>query len=232
MKERSCYICLEKIQVETKWYDTDEVLYLCENCQTETEEFKNQLTDFNERTSTKTWNIRDFNEKRVWRNIVEVKRKLVKDEIVLDYLINIIFSSVSAETWGMIVLTNKRLLIFIPGPRNNTYMSEEISLNIEEIIDLTLTKELVSHSLDIKVQGGFKSSKLKIRDKDDNVLKFKKSFSEIKAKLSSQIVNNNEIKNNNDDTIEKIKKLKELVDLNILTQEEFELKKKQLLENL
>ena len=236
MAKKLCYICSSETDTNKNLFN-DAVLEICSNCDRNLTEFTSSFLDFENRSCKKNLGIRQHSEKNIRRNLIEAKRRISNDEKIVDYLLGLSFGGLAIYT-GMILLTNKRLILFIPKPAGMVGdvigCSYEYSSQLEDIIELLNERNLMSHSITIRDKGGmFKASKdLKILESDSQFQLFVNSFNLQKNESSkSNNIQTTQIIQQSDN-LDKIKKLKEMLDLGILTTEEYEMKKKQLLEDL
>ena len=242
MAKKNCYICNTETEKSKNLFN-DAILEICSNCENIISNFRSNFTDFEIRSVEKKMGIRQHSDKNIKRNLIEAKRRISNDEKVVDYLFGLTKSGFNTGGGlgiytGMVLLTNKRLILFIPKPFGMVGdvmgCSYDYSSQLEDIIEVIIERNLMSTSITIRDKGGmFKASKdLKIIDSDSQTQRFVNSFNLQKNESSKS--NNNQPTQiiNQSDNLDKIKKLKEMLDLGILTSEEYESKKKQLLDSL
>lgn len=230
MANLNCYICGEETSVKSGWLNVNK-LELCDDCKLTYLNIKDKFNDFDTRISSLKFG--KYNDKQIERNILELNKIINKDEIVVDYLfgINEFFLNVGQNV-GMVILTQKRFILYIPNiVAGNIY---EYITNIENVIDVSFEYGITfTPKIHIRDKGGdVKTGKLQTFDNKEDVGRFRNSFNELQSNISNTGTQQSTQIIQQSDNIDKIKKLKELLDLGILSQEEFDEKKKTLLDNL
>lgn len=243
MSYHKCYICNKDTKEKKGFLDTGTYIKVCSSCENKVREIIKKFPQHEERFSKRIIGLEIYNDSYIFRNMLEVQRNLNENEVIIDYLLGI-FNSLK-DTFipgfykGIILLTNKRLLYFIPKPKiglgvkigtiGNRF---EYVGSINDIVEIVIeTLKLDGSHIQIRDKGGLLQSFNKIITQEDplNVENFVKNFQKIKNDLNSNPSNTSL---GNTDSIENLKKIKDLYDEGILSEEEFLRKKTELLNRL
>ncbi len=242
MANKMCYVCSNETSKSKNLFN-DAILELCSSCDNNLISIKGKLENFETRSTKRDLGItRRHSDTNIHRNLIEIFRRLEKDENIIDYLMGLTFSGINPVQQlgfysGMLILTNKRLFLFIPKPKGIAGQvigcSFEYSSALNNIIELIIKRHLTSHNFTIRDKGGlFKPTKdLRVIEDDSEVQRFIISFDKIKSDFNTASTVNvqNVIQSDN---LDKLKKLKELLDMGVINQDEFNSKKHELLSNL
>ena len=229
-----CYICTNDTTTKKGWLTSDHFISLCRNCEKSVNEKVNLFPEHKTRFAVKMMGMRKHPESRIRRYMMEIERNKVEE--ILDY----IFIQTKL-TQGMMILTNKQLICFIPKvdggslgnkPRIGNIL--EYQGNIEDIVELKSSLGFGSEIL-IRDKGGnlgVLDNKITSYDEPVDVQKFINNFNNLKSSSSSSSSSVEKQSNQDVDGIEQLTKLKSLLDAGVLTQEEFDEKKKSILERM
>ena len=243
MSFHQCYICHQDTNEKRGFLSTGTYIKVCDSCDRKVQETINLFPDHETRFTKKTLGIRYYSESYIYRNMLEVVRNIQPDEKVVDYVLGI-FNSVK-DTFstgyykGLLVLTNKRVMYFIPKPKiglgvkigvmGNTYEYVGTLNDVVEIAIETLKMD-GSHIL-LRDKGGLLGSNNEVITNDDviNIERFVKNFQQLKAQSNSGQA---AISSPTVDSMDQLKKLKSLLDDGILTTDEYEKKKTEILSRI
>jgi hypothetical protein len=242
MANKTCYICSQETSKSKNLFN-DAILEICSSCENKLVSVGQKMQSFEHRSSKRDLGItRRHSDANIHRNLIEILRRLDDNENIIDYLLGLTFSGINPLQQlgfysGMVILTDKRLFLFIPKPKGIAGQvigcSFEYSSSLDNIIEIIIKRHLTSHNFTIRDKGGlFKPTKdLKIIEDDSEIQRFITSFD--KQKTHNNISPNLNVQNIiQSDNLDKIKKLKELFDMGVITEDEFNSKKQNLLDNL
>lgn len=243
MSYHQCYICNKDTDEKKGFLSTGTYIKICALCESKVHDMVKKFPNYKKRFSGKIVGLERYPEHYINRNMMEAIRNVGSDEVIVDYLLGI-FNSLKDNFipgfyQGMIILTNKRLLYFIPKPKIGLGVKIGVMGNrfeyvgsIDDIVEVIIeTLKLDGSHLMIRDKGGVLGSFNKIITYEDtiNVETFVKSFQKIKSTNSSN--KNSEVVTSND-SLSQLKKLKSLLDDGVLTEEEFLQKKTEILSRL
>lgn len=236
MAQKNCYICNNPTNTTASFLNTNAIA-ICQNCEEEIQSFDNSFKDFSIRTEKTALGIRVFKKETINRCLIEAKRRLQKDELVIDYLFGLTegLMAAMAGIYGMSIITDKRLIQFIPKGGKIMGCIYEYNVPLDDIIELVIEGGGGGHKLSVRDKGSsLKDSRnlALVNMEESYIQSFIMNFNQQKANRQQNITSSQLINNSPSDNIDKIKKLKELLDLGVLTNEEFETKKKELLSNI
>jgi hypothetical protein len=242
MANKACYICGQET-TKSKNLFNDAILEFCSTCEGRLNTVGQKLENFDKRSTLRDLGItRRHSDANIHRNLIEILRRLDSNERIVDYLLGLTFSGINPLQQlgfysGMVILTDKRLFLFIPKPKGMAGQvigcSFEYSSPLDNIVEIIIQRHLTSHNFTIRDKGGlFKPTKdLKVIEDDSEIQRFITSFDKQKSSIS--IAPNVNVQNIiQTDNLDKLKKLKELLDMGVLTEDEFNSKKQSLLDNL
>lgn len=176
-----------------------------------------------------------FNQKKsdlklLKRCIVEIKNRLSNNEEVLDFVS--INNGTISLTGGMMVLTNKRLFFFTVTTSGfldtkGLGCKSEFTSNFNNIVNFELKNSLQGLKIKLSVKGD--------REIDDVYCQNRNEVEQFKTKFQSKLGEDPQpttVVQSNESNLDKIKKLKELLDMGVLNQQEFDEKKNELLKDI
>jgi hypothetical protein len=233
MAQKNCYICSNETNVSSGFLNTNKIA-ICDNCESDIASLQSSLKNYSEKMEKKVIGLRLFTNEIINRCLIEAKRRIQSDEIIIDFIFGLSAGTMSSLSgvFGMSILTNKRLIQFIPKGGALMGCIYEYSVPLEEIIEVVIEIAANGHNLSVRDKGSSAktNTNIKIMNCDEVYIQsFLMNFSSLKKEITQQ---NNTPSQSPSDNIEKIKKLKELLDLGIINNEEFESKKKDLLSTL
>lgn len=161
------------------------------------------------------------NSKPALKNIEGAREHLENNEEIIDYLFGMYDSKILGEDTkrnGVLVATNKRVIFY--GKKMLGYELETI--DYQKISSVDYSKGLVYGKLKIYTSGNDIEFETTM---EHNARKFMQLIKEEAVSPQKDSTTNTPQKN----SIEELKEYKELLDLEIITQEEFDAKKKELL---
>jgi len=233
MAQKLCYVCSKETNVSSSFLNSNKIA-ICDKCESDIESLKSSLKNYSEKMEKKALGIKIFSNEIINRCLIEAKRRIQSDEIIIDYIFGLSAGTMTALSgiYGMSVLTNKRLIQFIPKGGSLMGCIYEYNVPLEEIIEVVIEIAAAGHNLSIRDKGSSAktNTNIKILNCDEVYIQsFLMNFSNQKKEVTQQ---NNAPSQSPTDNIEKIKKLKELLDLGVINNDEFESKKKELLNNI
>jgi hypothetical protein len=242
MANKTCYICNQETSKSKNLFN-DAILEICSSCLNKLDSVSQKMEKFTLRSTKRDLGItRRHTDTNIHRNLIEISRRLDENERIIDYLLGLTLSGVNPIQElgfysGMVILTDKRLFLFIPSPKGIAGhvigCSFEYSSSLDNVIEIIIKRNLTSHNFTLRDKGGlFKpTTNLKIIEDDSEIQRFITSFDKQKNyNIGSPNPNVQNIIQS--DNLDKIKKLKELWDMGAITQDEFNSKKQNLLDNL
>lgn len=242
MANKTCYICSQETSKSKNLFN-DAILEICSSCENKLDSVSQKMENFELRSTKRDLGItRRHSDTNIHRNLIEISRRLEGNEKIIDYLLGLTFSGINPLQQlgfysGLVILTDKRLFLFIPRPKGIAGQvigcSFEYSSSIDNVIEIIIKRNLTSHNFTVRDKGGlFRPTKdLKIIEDDSEIQRFISSFD--KQKTHNNVTPNLNVQNViQSDNLDKIKKLKELLDMGVITQDEFNSKKQNLLDSL
>ena len=161
-----------------------------------------------------------------------VQNVLKKDETVLDVIFGFIGEMMGEgkdrQHNGVLICTNQRVVFYSKG----LFSEVNRSIPLDKVSSIDLDKGLLLRSIKIHTSNDdiYVRSSLKIEE----LQRFQKNIEEVRDAKNSNSEEN--LQNNNspaeDDPITKIKKLSELKEQGIINDEEFDQKKKELMDQI
>jgi hypothetical protein len=233
MAQKNCYICSNETNVSSGFLNANKIA-ICDNCESDIASFQSSLKNYSEKMEKKVLGLRLFSNQIINRCLIEAKRRIQSDETIIDFIFGLSAGAMASlgGIYGMSILTNKRLIQFIPKGDALMGCIYEYSVPLEEIIEVVIEVASNGHNLSVRDKGSSAktNTNIKIINCDEVYIQsFLMNFGSLKKEITQQ---NNTPSQSPSDNIEKIKKLKELLDLGIINNEEFESKKKDLLNTL
>lgn len=241
MSFHKCYICSNDTAEKKGFLSTGAFLHLCSNCNQIVNEQINKFPEHETRFNAKILGMRKFPEKKIHRNMIEVARTLTEGEVIVDYILGI-YNSVKDTIIipgfyeGIIILTNKRVLYFVPKPKAGAFGNKPVIGNsfeytgsIDDIVEIKIeTLKLDGSHLLIRDKGGIFGSYNKVISNDDpnSIEKFVKNFQKVKSNANVTQPAQGA------DNLEQLAKLKSLLDAGVLTEDEFAKKKEEILSRI
>lgn len=235
MGNYSCCVCGEdtgiklgisgKLESKIEW---------CPKCEVDIIQFIDQLKGISSNKLPFNQSGTIFNSKKsdlelLKRCVVEIKKRLSENETILDFVS--VNNGTISLTGGMMVMTNKKLFFFTVttsgflGTKGLGCKSEFTS-NYSNIVNFELKNSLQGLKIKLSVKGD--------RDIDDIYCQNRNEVELFKSKFQSKLGEEPQSDTivHTSDNLDKIKKLKELFDMGVINEQEFEEKKTKLLEGI
>ena len=236
MGNYSCYLCEKETNIKKGLFGvTENKIEWCDSCEKDITDYTNSLRNISKNTlpSNKSGTI--FNSKQSDLNLLlrcgfEIKKRLSDGEEVLDF-VRIDNGSLSM-TGGMMILTNKKFFLFtITTSGIGTKImgcNTSFTTDIKNIINIHSERTMSGDKIKIDCKGDPEIGKIYC-DKINELENFKTKLFKIQGQ---EVIQQPTIIQSNESNLDKIKKLKELFDLGVISQDEFESKKNKLLEGI
>jgi hypothetical protein len=240
MSTFACYICREDTGKNKNVFNQLNI-EICSKCEEDLINVPKRLPNFEEKSSIIIGsNLRCSVSDKIRRNLIEFARRIENDETIIDYVVDISSKPLTSNESGMIILTDKRIVAFAFSTASKTAIRYrdiklyEYNCLLKDIINIESKTETFGTKLIISDKGNTYGNS-SITNMNRYIMNdFALSVNKQKSLLSNSentISNTTQIINQSDN-LDKLKKLKELFDLGVINQEEFDNKKKQLLDNL
>jgi hypothetical protein len=236
MGNYSCYLCKKDTGISMGVFgSTESKIEWCQICESEIDGLLKDLSNVSQNSfpSNKSANL--FNRKKADLELqkrcgVEVMMRLDADEKVIDF-IRIDNGSLSSNS-GLMVLTNKKLFLFtvntsgLVGTKAMGCKSEYLT-EIKNIVNIESERTITGELIKISDKG---NSILKniYTDKIGDLQSLKSKFYKLQGETQVQSIPSQ----NTDSSIDKLRKLKELLDLGIISESEFSEKKQKLMNEI
>jgi hypothetical protein len=235
MGNYTCYLCEGETKVKKGIFGiTESKIEWCESCENEISNFVDSLNKISKNTFPFNQSGTVFNNKQSDRNLLircgfEIKKRLSSGEEILDF-IRINNGSLSS-TGGMMVLTNKKFIFFTiktsgVGGTKSIGCNSQFTTDIKNIINISSERTLSGDKIKIDCKGDPDLNKI-YTDKINELESFKSKLFKIQGDTQTPTVITS-----GESNLDKIKKLKELLDLGVISQSEFDEKKNKLLEGI
>ena len=241
----NCYICEGETDVKKGIMGSAAAtMEVCNSCNSDLTVIQEQIKNIPNRKlpfnkSGNIFNNKKKDEEALWRCSVELKRSLSKDEEIKDFLS--IDNGTFAATSGMIVLTSKKLIGFsfttsgVAGVKIRNLVTD-FNLDLKDVVNIKFENSfqgekilLESTSRSVETEEAFKKLFTSDRNGSNH---FKSSLVKQKGLIAESKNSSMESPSKSSDSLENLKKLKDLLDAGIITQEDFEKKKNEILGGL
>jgi len=241
MANFNCYICESDTGIKKGILGSAAAtIEVCDNCNSSLDSIIDKIKSIPNRKlpfnkSGNIFNNKKKDEEALWRCAVELKRRLSDNEEIIDFLS--IDNGTFAITAGMLVLTNKKFIGFTFTTSGATgvkprQLSIDINASLDDIVNLKIENSLAGDKIVLQSKSGeLEKEKAfqKIYSPDRNGSPhFQASLVKQKSEAGKEVAP--ETKSN--DGLENLKKLKDLLDAGIISQEDFDKKKEEILKNL
>ena len=234
MANYSCYVCNGETGIKKGlWGMVEAKVQWCSECENKVNDVCTSLPNISKNKAPKNQsatilNLASGNEKLLKRCGVEIVKRLTPGESIIDFVS--INNGTISLTGGMMVLTDKKFFLFTvttSGAVGTRAMGckTEYTTSLDNIVNIESNRGLQGQLITISDQGNRKIDKIYCQ----NVTEFEQFKSKV---LNQELKSVNTVIQTNETNLDKIKKLKELLDMDVITANEFEEKKQKLLKDI
>ena len=239
MGNYSCYLCQKETNISKGLFGvTENKIEWCDNCENEITKYVNGLKTISTNSFPSNTSGTIFNSKKSDFNLLircgfEIKKRLSEGEELIDFVR--IDNGNFSFTGGMMVITNKKFFLFTiktSGIGTKSMGCEsQFTTDIKNVINIKSERTTSGDKISIDSKGEPDIGKIYC-DKINELENFKSKIFKIQGESQTSTEVQSTVDQSNASNLDKIKKLKELLDMGVLNQQEFDDKKNELLKDI